>query len=185
MENKVERMQNVAKGNDWQTQIVPEIPESGDVKEIVWKLYCVRDLETLRVVFIGKLFEEATYTYGEYKSTPARPGAVYDILEGVPNPNKLKVTITDDNIESHRNVPWDDDDDSPAFDVLLGVLDRTITWVRNIDNEQCTSYVDRSRNLGKSHFKLYKNEKTGLRYLEWVDLTGYHTVPINRIIHVE
>lgn len=181
--HKAERLQNIANENDWETQLNTKFDDLNfDIKSVEWNLYCKRGHEALRCTWVGHAFKDALYVYGETKTFPARPGSVQDILVGKPDPKKLKITPTVDDLFAHRHLPWTDVD-APALDIMLSVLDKNLVWIRRIDNEMQNGYVDKSLNWGKPNFKLFYS-KSGERQLQWIDRFGFHTVALDRIISV-
>jgi hypothetical protein len=66
---------------------------------------------------------------------------------------------------------------------MLAVLGRTITWVRKIDGEICSAYIEKSTNVGKPYFRVAQS-KAGRRILEWQDREGFHSVGLEQIINV-
>lgn len=182
-EHKSERLKQVALANGWKAQVVPKLEkyeQSGDPAAIEWHVYAMREKETVHVFYIGNRFISSKYTYGSYCQYPARSGSVVKLLTGKPDPRKLEGSSAIDLLDS-RVVPWRDD--TPALEVMLAVLGKTITWVRKIDGEICQAHVDKSLNLGKKYFRLYES-KAGRRILEWQDREGFHAVGLDQIIDV-
>ena len=182
-EHKSSRIEKAAVENGWKAQVVPELSRYDltlDPSDIEWHVYAMRDKEAMHVVYVGNRFTSATYSYGNHKQYPARSGAVLKLLAGRPDPRRLDTSDPDVLLES-RSVPWQDD--TPAFDIMVAVLGKTITWVRKIDGELCTGYVDRATNTGKKYFRLIES-KAGRRILEWQDREGFHAVGLDQIIDV-
>lgn len=182
MEHKSERIKQAALQHGWKAEVVPKLhrfDKSGDVGDIEWHVYAMRDRETMHVTYQGNRFISAKYTYGNHTQSPARSGAVLKLLAGKPDPRKLDADPTE--LVESRSVPWVDD--TPALDIMLAVLGRTITWVRKIDGEILSGHVDKVTNLGKPYFKL-SQAKSGRRILEWQDREGFHSVGLDQIIDI-
>lgn len=182
MEHKSERIKQAALQHGWKAEVVPKLhryEKSGDVADIEWHVYAMREKETIHVLYLGNRFVSAKYTYGTHCQYPARSGAVLKLIAGKPDPRKLDGDA-DELLES-RSVPWQED--TPALDVMLAVLGRTITWVRKIDGEILSGHVDKVTNVGKPYFKLSQS-KSGRRILEWQDREGFHSVGLDQIINV-
>lgn len=183
MEHKSERIKRAAIENGWKAEVVPKLhkyEKSLDPVDIEWHVYAIRDKETIHVLYLGNRFTSSTYSYGKYRLYPARSGSVLKLLAGKPDPRKLEGSKPED-LLSTRRVPWDDD--TPALDVMLAVLGKTITWVRKIDGEVCSSHIDKVTNLGKPYFKVSQS-KAGRRILDWQDREGFHAVGLDQIIEV-
>lgn len=183
MEHKSERIKHSALSYGWKAEVVPKLQryeKSGDPADIEWHVYAMRDKETVHVLYLGNRFVSATYSYGKHKQYPARSGAVMKLLAGKPDPRKLEGSDPVQLLES-RSVPWDDE--TPALEIMLAVLGRSITWVRKIDGEVCTAYLDKATNLGKTYFRVSQT-KAGRRILEWQDREGFHSVGLEQIIDV-
>ena len=116
----------IALSYGWKAQVKPVIPETLNADEIEWNLYCLRNQETLHVVWMGNLQVSATYAYGEYRLYPARKAGVIKLLKGKPDPKKLG-SATDSLLED-RMIPWEKD--APAMEIMLAVLGKQITWNR-------------------------------------------------------
>lgn len=183
MEHKSERIKKAALAHGWKTEVVPKLSgfdKSGDVNDIEWHVYAMREKETIHVLYIGNRFVSSKYTYGTHCQYPARSGGVLKLLTGRPDPRRLGASDPEQLMES-RSVPWDSE--TPALDIMLAVLGKTITWVRKIDGEVCTAHLDKSTNLGKSYFRVTQS-KTGRRILEWQDREGFHSVGLEQIIDI-
>jgi hypothetical protein len=183
VEHKSERIKQAALQHGWKAEVVPKLhryEKSGDPADIEWHVYAMRDKETIHVLYLGNRFMSSTYSYGSHKQYPARSGSVLRLLSGKPDPRKLEGTNPEQLLQS-RSVPWSDD--TPALDIMLAVLGRTITWVRKIDGEVCTAYLDKPTNLGKTYFRVTQT-KAGRRILEWQDREGFHSVGLEQIIEV-
>lgn len=183
-EHKSERIKRAALAHGWKADVVPKLhryESSGDPGDIEWHVYAIRGKETVHVMYLGNRFVSSTYSYGNYKQYPARSGSVLKLLAGKPDPRRLEGTDPAQLMES-RSVPWDDE--TPALEVMLAVLGRTITWVRKMDNEVCSAHLDKSTNLGKSYFRVTQT-KSGRRILDWQDREGFHSVGLDQIIEVD
>ena len=179
MEHKSEQVMQIALASDWKAQVKPVIPENLNADEIEWNLYCIRNQETLHVVWLGDRYLSATYAYGDYRLYPARPAGAIKLLKGRPDPRKLNKDETESLLED-RMLPWDHD--APALDIMLAVLGKQIIWVRKFDGEVCNAVVPKSSNLGSKWFRVYEHPNG--RRIDWVDFEGFHTVAIEQIIEV-
>ena len=183
MEHKSERIKQAALHNGWKAEVVPKLEryeKSGQPEDIEWHVYAMRDKETIHVLYLGNRFVSSTYSYGSHKQYPARSGGVVRLLEGKPDPRRLEGSDPEVLLNT-RHVPWGDD--SPALDIMVAVLGKEVTWVRKIDGEICSGYVDKAINLGKPYFRLSQS-KAGRRILEWQDREGFHAVGLDQIINV-
>ena len=191
--HKSEGLNQMCLANDWKTQIVPEIPESGEPSEIVWNLYAVRGKETLQVTWLGNRMEGATYTYGEsYRLSLWWRNQVAKLITGKPDPRKLlrgaekkeggSRAVTQE-IEEGREVPWQAD--TPAIEILLAVLGKQVTWVRRIDGEILSDVIDHHSNQGSKYFRVIEMPpNSGQRVLEWTNTGGFHAVRLDAIVDV-
>jgi hypothetical protein len=158
----------------------------------VWTLYALRgddQQESLIVSWGGDLQIAASYRYGDYSLMPARKAPVIKLLTGEPDPKKFKraepeekKTLTVEDKLAMRQIPWEDDE-SPAFDILVGVVDKTITWISPLTGEEKSEFCPKESNLRKAHFKV-KTTSAGKRVLEWANSTGFKACYINSIIDV-
>lgn len=183
MEHKSERMMQECLANGWKAQVKPEIPESGNPDEFVWKLYALREKETLQCTWLGNRMQGATYTYGEhYRRFLNWRNEVMKFVTGKPNPRKLRVN-TPENIEEAHWVPWEKD--APAFEIMQAVLRKEITWWNSFSGETTTAFVNVDiREKGSArHFRVYQ-AKSGRRLVEWADNLGFHAVALDSIINV-
>lgn len=183
MEHKSERIKQAALNHGWKAQISPNLDRYDitlNPADIEWHVYAIREKEAIHVMYLGNRFTSATYSYGNHKQYPARSGAVLKLLAGKPDPRKLDTSDPDELLES-RSVPWRED--TPAVDIMLMVLGKQVTWVRKLDGELCTGYVDRVTNTGKKYFRITLS-KAGRRILEWQDREGFHSVGLDQIIDV-
>lgn len=193
--HKSENMAAIAEQNGWQTQIktdMSEFEKTGNLDDIKWILFAIRGddkKETLRLEWIGDLQGECLYRYGDYTLRPARKAPVLKLLQGKPDPRKYKREEKRDEpatIEeklANKNVPWEDDNESPAFDILVGVVGKTITWISSITGIENAEFCPKESNLRKAHFKV-KTTSAGKRVLEWANPTGFHACYVTDIIDV-
>jgi hypothetical protein len=182
VEHKSEKIKQSALAHGWKAEVVPKLhryEKSGDPSDIEWHVYAMRDKETVHVTYLGNRFISSKYSYGNHKQYPARSGAVLKLLAGKPDPRKLDGDP--EQLMESRSVPWEDD--TPALEVMLAVLGRTITWVRKIDGEICSAYIEKSTNVGRPYFRVAQS-KAGRRILEWQDREGFHSVGLEQIINV-
>lgn len=182
MEHKSERIKQIAVSEGWKAEVIPNLAryeKTGDPGKIEWNVYAIRDKESIHVLYQGNRFITSTYSYGNRRLYPARSGGVIRLLQGKPDPRKLDGQPK--RLLESRQVPWKED--SPALEVLSAVIGKTITWVRKIDGEMCSAYVDKGVNLGKPYFRLYES-KSGRRILDWQDREGFHSVALDQIIDV-
>lgn len=176
--HKSEQMMQLALSYGWKAQIKPEIPASGNSKEIVWNLYCVRGRETMRVTWVGdRQQDDGVYTYDNYRRNLYRTTSAVRLLKGVPNPKWGKT----EELLKDREIPFNSE--SPAMEILLAVLGKDIVWIRKIDGEVLKGTVEKETNLGKKYFRIY-SASTGRRILEWQDREGFHAVGLDQIIDV-
>lgn len=184
MEHKSERIKQAALEHGWKAEVVPRLhryEKSNNPSDIEWHVYAMRDKETMHVIYLGNRFISSTYSYGKYKQFPARSGSVLRLLAGKPDPRRLEASSAADLLQS-RSVPWDNE--TPALEVLLSVIGKTITWIRLLDQEVCSAYIEKSTNIGKPYFKISES-KAGRRILEWQDREGFHSVGLEQIINVD
>jgi len=184
MEHKSEQFKRTAELHGWKAQIQPVIPENKNWDEIVWNLYCVRGQEALHVPWTGDRQGIATYTYGEYKSHPARKAPVMDILSGMPDPKRLKLRVhSEEEVAELRSVPFLPD--SPAVDIMMHVMKKQVTWISKIDGRARSAdvNVDLRDPRSAKHFRVYE-APSGRRILEWADPYGFHAVALSQIINV-
>ena len=192
-EHKSERLRVIAESNNWKSVVVPSLDEFNITKnpeDILWILYGVRDSESVRAVWKGDRFQETVYSYGSYRSDPARSGGIVKILEGKPDLKKLTSSPvtrssqgTYEELIRSKNVPWEDSESVPAFDVLVGVVGKDVTWVRKSDNCVRTERCPKESNLGKPHFRL-KTTSAGKRVLEWSNPFGFQACYLDDIIDI-
>lgn len=187
-EHKSEKIQQIADENDWETKLDIDIPESDGLpnySEISWTLYAAREEETLKVVWRGNRQDFARYKYGSYVSDLPHKAAVMSVLCGEPDPLKYHDTssLSPEQLLKVRKLPWKDD--APAIQILKSTANKTIRWVRSLDNEVCEAMVTVDFNEPGSlkNFRVFE-AKSGNRTLEWSDRFGFHAVSLNRIVSV-
>ena len=190
-DHKSEKVKDAAIEKGWEVQIVTKLDAfemTQDVNDIEWHLYAMRNKEEyLHVIWIGDKMESGFYTYRNYRRKLWWRTEVIKVINSTPDPTKMRglcKKYSDEEIPNVRNVPWDDD--TPAVDIMLAVINRTVKWIRKFDNEICEQLVD--VNLGEKasakHFRVYSTN-AGRRVLEWADALGFHAVGIDQIISVE
>jgi hypothetical protein len=190
-EHKSEEIKQIALAQGWKAQVEPKFElydTSGDINDIVWHLYALRNKETLHVVWRGNRLESGQYVYGDYRLKLWWRVEVINVLKGKPDPTKFHKKEKEyiqsyEEIVETRSVPWDAD--SPAIDIMLAVIKKEVKWVRKIDGVVCTAVVDvdlKEKGSAK-HFRVYEG-KNG-RVLEWADTLGFHAVALDQIIDVD
>lgn len=178
MPHKSEKVLAVALENNWEAEIVTNAEPSMDIKDVTWVLYAMRGAEALKAPWRGNLMECGLYTYGEYRHKLWWKTEVLKFLTGQPDPKKLKISSV-----TPTSVPWTDE--TPAIDVMLAVVNRMVTYRRNIDGKILEAVVDVNlkREASAKHFRVYVS-KSGRRMLEWVDGVGFHAIALDQIINV-
>jgi hypothetical protein len=192
-QHKSERIRIVAERNNWKSVVSPTLTEfekTGNPEDIFWVLYAVRENESIKAVWKGDRFQDSTYAYGSYRSYPARSGGVIKLLEGKPDRKKLTSSplVRDSSgtyreLTSSKNVPWKDCESVSAFDVLVGVIGKSITWVRESDSTVRTESCPKASNLSKPYFRV-KTTSSGKRVLEWSNSFGFQACYLDDIIDV-
>lgn len=159
-----------------------------DINDIMWHLYAKRDLETLRLSWRGDRYENGLYVYGDYRLKVWWRTEAMKLIAGQPNKSKFrsngKVSLTEEEKEQSRKVPWKDD--TPAFDIMLAVINKKVEWTRKIDGviQEARVDVNLKEPASAKGFRVYV-AKSGRRILEWVDSVGFHSVGLDQIISVE
>lgn len=82
------------------------------------------------------------------------------LLAGKPDPESRAPQSA---LLESRSLPWKED--TPALDIMLAVLGKTISWVRKIDGEICTAHLDKETNLGKAYFRIKQTEVLAVAFL--------------------
>lgn len=202
IDHKSEEMEILAKEHGWQTQLdvdLSKFEQTLELGDMIWTMYAKRDdefgqPETIKVVWTGNLQTECLYKYGNYTLRPVRKAPVVALLKGSPNPNNYRKGQDDSGLsyeERIKNRKVGFDNDSSAFDILVAVIGKNVTWVRpdheNRFAEGCeserTENVSKISNLGKSHFRV-KTTLAGKRVLEWSNAAGFHACYIEDILSV-
>lgn len=179
--HKSEQMMQTCLANGWKAQVKPEIPEDADPGGILWKLYALRNKETIQCTWLGNRMQGALYTHGDnHRLILNWRNQVLKLITGKPDLRKLKGEDIEKLIET-RYVPWSYD--TPSDKILAELIGRKITWIRSIDREICNAIVsiDRERRF----LKLKESPpNSGRRVLEWADTYGFHAVRLDSIIDV-
>lgn len=189
MSHKSEAMETLGRENGWKTQVVTNLEEyerTGEVNDIFWTLYCLREheherKESLSVTWHGDLQVASSYKWGDYTLHPARKAPVLALIKGQPDPNKYTESRTQEEVyeEIKKELPFNIE--SSAFDILMAVIGLNVTWVRN--GIERTESVPQTSNVGKSHFRV-KTTSAGRRVLEWANSTGFKACYIDDIVSV-
>lgn len=190
-----ESMKLEAISEGWEATVIPDVTEyeiSGDFKDIVYTLYAKRDKEFLKVQWRGWAQDNAHYSYGDYHLYPAWRGGVYKLIKGKPNRSKFsindkgkKTEVSYQEMLKDRSVPWDDDEETPAFDILLAVLGKEIKWVTNVHGvvRERNEYCPKDVNLGNANFRL-RTTSANKRVLNFGNNYGFHACYITDILEV-
>jgi hypothetical protein len=189
-EHKSEEFRRTAIKYGWDADVRTDLSvykRTQDIKDVLWNVYALRGKETLKITWTGDRFTQANYVYGDFRRRLWWPTEVSKLLAGKPDPRKYRRKDSEsvasyDEIVEHRSVPWSDD--TPAMDVMMAVLRKEISWVRKIDGQVCSAFVDvdlKEQGSAK-HFRVYEH-KNG-RMLTWADALGFHTVALDQIINV-
>lgn len=190
--HKSERLCIIANENNWKSTVAPSLEKfntTNDPQDILWILYCIREQESIKATWRGDRFQDSVYNYGSYRCYPARSGGVIRLLKGTPDRKKLTASAPRNSQETYqeivncKNVPWKDSESVPAFDVLVGVVGRGVTWVRKSDGLVRTEPCPKESNLGKPHFRL-KTTSAGKRVLEWSNSFGFQACYLEDIIDI-
>lgn len=184
-DHKTVNLKALAIEHGWQAAVLPDTSQfNGDPKTIQWNFYAKRTDEgkdeKVVVRYQGDLLVSATYVYGKYRLIPARLAGVMRLITGKPDPRKYDGTAAKQ--EPLRSVPFSVD--SPAIDILKGVLDKTVTYQRRIDNEEKEEDVPGTNRTSK-HFRVIESPPhSGRRILEFTNRTGFHAVALDQIVNV-
>ena len=188
-EHKSEQFRRTAIKYGWDADVRTDLSvykRSQDINDVLWNVYALRGKETLKITWTGDRFTQASYVYGDLRRKLWWPTEVSKLLAGKPDPRKYRRKDSEiasyDEMVEHRSVPWSEE--TPAMDVMMAVLRKEITWVRKIDNQVCSAFVDVDlKEPGSAkHFRVYEH-KNG-RMLTWADALGFHTVALDQIINV-
>jgi hypothetical protein len=189
-EHKSERFKCIAIKHGWKADVRTDLSvyeTTKQFKDVIWNVYAIRGKETLKIVWNGDRFIQANYVYGDLRRKLWWPVEVSKVLAGRPDPRKYRRKDSEyiasyDEIVEQRSVPWQED--TPAIEIMMIVLRKEIRWIRKIDSQVCSAFVDvdlKEKGSAK-HFRVYEH-KNG-RMLEWADALGFHTVCIDQIIDV-
>ena len=191
VEHKSEKMKATALSNGWKAGIVTKLDAfevTEDIADIEWHLYAKREHEALHIAWRGNKMESGLYTYGDYRRKLWWKTEVLKVIEGQPDPAKFRTIekqfLTPEEMQEVRIVPWEDD--TPAVDIMLKVINRKVKWHRKLDGEICEAVVDvnLAEKASAKHFRVYTTS-AGRRVLEWADTHGFHAVGLDQIISVE
>lgn len=178
----------------WEATIIPDVSEfeiSGKYNDLIYNLYAKRDKETFKVQWRGNSQIEAHYAYGDYHLYPAWRGGVIRLLKGRPDPKKFSdkdkgkhSQTTYREFLTQREVPWHDDE-VPAIEIMLEVLDKDIRWVSNVHGivRERTEFCPKESNLGSDAFCM-RTTQTGKRVLNFANNYGFHACYITDILEV-
>lgn len=184
-----------AKQYGWEATIIPDISEfeiSGNYNDLIYKLYAKRDDETLYVEWRGNCQLQAHYAYGDYHLYPAWRGGVLRLIKGKPDPKKFSSKDkgkhsekTYEQMLKEREVPWEDDENIPAIDIMLCVLDKDIRWVSNVHGvvRERNEFCPKESNMGSASFRLHTTQ-SGKRVLNFANNFGFHACYITDILEV-
>ena len=189
--HKSEEMEILAKENGWETQLdidTSKFEQTLELSDMVWTLYAKRGekkVETLKVSWTGDLQSECFYKFGDYVLRPVRKAPVIALLTG--QPKLEKYCREKDNSEktreeriADRELPFDND--SSAFDILVNVVGKNITWIDRFGIEH-TESAPKESNLRKPYFRV-KTTQAGKRVLEWANTSGFHACYVTDIVSV-
>jgi hypothetical protein len=183
-----------AKEAGWEAAVIVDVDEfeiSGKYNDIIYKLYAKRDKETLFVEWRGNSQTSAHYAYGDYHLYPAWRGGVIKLLQGRPDPKKFSDKDKGQHSETtyqefltQREVPWANDD-VPAIEIMLEVLDKDIRWVSNVHGivRERREFCPKESNLGSAAFCM-RTTQAGKRVLNFANNYGFHACYITDILEV-
>ena len=191
VDHKSEEMEILAKENGWQTQLdidISKFEQTLELSDMVWTLYAKRGekkIETLKVSWTGDLQSECSYRFGDYTLNPVRKAPVIALITGQPKIEKYH--RDKDNSEKTREERIADrelefDNDSSAFDILVNVVGKNVTWIDRFGVEH-TEGVPKESNLRKPYFRV-KTTKAEKRVLEWANTSGFHACYVTDIVSV-
>ena len=182
-------MRDLAIAHGWKAEVYPNLDtfdETGNVDDIKYELYAIRDEENLKVVWTGNLQTYSLYTYGEYSQSPARKAGVIALLTGTPDVKRMKKAKPEEfkpEPKAVMDVPWEPD--APAIEIMLATIKKKIIWISKMSGEERSArvYVDLDEPGSARNFRVY-DAPSGRRILEWADSFGFHCVAIEEIIGV-
>jgi hypothetical protein len=144
------------------------------VPVLLYKLYAMRQQETLVVEYHDSKLIRGDYTYGSsYKLKLNWKNQIVKLVTGKPDPKHLAGSA---DLEDGKYVPWTPE--STEDEILRAVRGCTVTWVRQLDGELLSAQVPAHRTLKIS------TTKAGKRNLEWADPFGFHAVRLDSIVQV-
>ena len=189
-DHKSNRLKKIAEDHGWKASVVPSFDvflETNNLEDIEYTFYALRDKESIKATWKGNRFQESTYNYGRYRVNPARSGSIIRLLKESPDPRKFHQSasggpINYESATAVRNVPWENPQEVTAFNVLVGVIGKDITWVRK-NGEVRTEPCPKESNLRKPYFRV-KTTSTGKRVLEWSNTCGFQACYLDDIIDV-
>ena len=163
-------MMDLCLNNGWKAEVKTDI--SGE--EIVYKMYAMRQQETLIVEYQDTKLIRGDYAYGSaYKLKLNWKNQITKLVTGKPDPKRLAGSA---DIEDSKYVPWTPE--STDEEILRSVRGCTVTWIRQLDGEVLSAVVPAHRTLKVS------TTKAGNRNLEWADPFGFHAVRLDSIVQV-
>lgn len=165
-EHRSETLARIAEANGWEAVVVPDLKDfdkTGDIQDIWWALYAKRGGEALKVEWVGK------------RQTVAK----YSINDEVFEKTQIQRILTTPPVRE-RSVPWTDK--SPAFDIMMSVIGKTITWKRTLQQDEKTGYIPEENRKSKN-FKVFLNHNNK-RCLQWTGSKGFQTVLLDSIVDV-
>lgn len=187
MSHKSEALLQIALSNGWKAETLTDVHkfnETNNLKDVIWHLYAQRERETIHVLWEGNRLAGGLYKYGDHTVKLWWKNEVVKFLTGKPDITKFyrhsnEVASADD---EYRSVPWEND--TPAVDIMLAVVRKEVKWIRKIDGQIRSAFVDVNLQEPGSakHFRVYES-KHG-RVLEWADALGFHSVALDQIIDV-
>jgi len=145
----------------------------------IYKLYAMRQQETLIVEYHDTKLIRGNYSYGSsYKLKLNWKNQITKLVTGKPDPKHLAGSA---DIEDSRYVPWTPE--STDDEILKAVQGCTVTWIRSLDNELVSATVPVDRE--KKHIKVSRvKSDPSKRNLEWADPYGFHAVRLDSIVQV-
>lgn len=189
-EHKSEHFKRLAVENGWKADVRTDLSvykDTKDICDVIWNVYAMRGKETLKITWTGDRFTQANYVYGDHHRKLWWPVEVSKLLAGRPDPRKYRrkdsdLAVSYEEMVQQRCVPWEPD--APASEIMLKVVKKEIKWIRKIDGQVCSAFVDvdlKEKGSAK-HFRVYE-QKNG-RVLTWADALGFHSVALDQIIEV-
>lgn len=187
MIHKSERLLEVAASHGWKAEVKADVHKYNETKDhhdVIWHLYGIRDKESIHVIWEGNRLAGGLYKYGDHTVKIWWKNEAIKLLIGKPNPAKFRVhgNIVASTGKLSHSIPWNND--SPASEIMLAVARKEIKWVRKIDGQVLSAFVDVNLHEQGSakHFRVYDSNHG--RVLEWADAEGFHSVALDQIIDV-